>query len=123
MKLFELFVNKAPNKVFLAILLGTLAGLSFSLLVPLIISALDSDISPLQAMDESLVKVLGIEVANYTFAKFFLFICVFILIAKSCSQVLLIRVALSMTTELRASIYRRISAAPIRELEAVAAHG
>ena len=37
MNLLRLFTDKSPNKVFLSMLLGALAGIGYSLLIPLVL--------------------------------------------------------------------------------------
>lgn len=117
MKLFELFTNKAPTKVFLSMLLGIVAGISYALLIPVVLVSIGSRIDQNTASSEMTRTFLGFEVSNYRFALLFVSICIFILICRTISHVLLSRVALDATTELRIETYRRIMNAPIAELE------
>ncbi|HJP90445.1 MAG TPA: cyclic peptide export ABC transporter [Pyrinomonadaceae bacterium] len=117
MKLFALFTNKAPTKVFLSMLLGIVAGISYALLIPVVLISIGSRIDQNASASEMTRTFLGFEVSNYKFALLFVSICIFILICRSISHVLLTRVALDATTELRIKTYRRIMNAPIAELE------
>jgi putative ATP-binding cassette transporter len=117
MKLFELFTNKAPTKVFLSILLGIVAGISYALLIPVVLVSIGSRIDQNSASSEMTRTFLTFEVSNYKFALLFVSICTFILICRTISHVLLTRVALDATTELRIKTYRQIMNAPIAELE------
>jgi putative ATP-binding cassette transporter len=119
MKLFEAFARKAPNKVFLSILLGALAGISYALLIPLVLSALAVDKQGLQAAVPETVTIAGWEVSNYRFAALFLLTCLFILAARSISQVVLSRVSMEVTSELRIRMYERIAGAPLPALESI----
>ncbi len=117
MKLFQLFTNKAPTKVFLSMLLGIVAGISYALLIPVVLVSIGSRIDQNTASSEMTRTFLGFEVSNYKFALLFVSICIFILICRTISHVLLTRVALDATTELRIKTYRQIMNAPIAELE------
>lgn len=117
MGLFSLFAKQAPNRVFISIVLGALAGVSYALLIPLVLGSL-ADINEPKSGTE-VHTFLGFEVTNYKFAVAFAVVCLFILGARSLSQVLLSRVALDATVALRVRTYRRIMRAPVAELEAI----
>jgi putative pyoverdin transport system ATP-binding/permease protein len=117
MKLFALFTSKAPTKVFLSMLLGIVAGFSYALLIPVLLVSLGSKIDQNTVSSEMSRTFLAFEVSNYKFALLFVSICVFILICRTTSHVLLTRVTLDATTELRIKTYRQIMNAPIAELE------
>lgn len=117
MKLFDAFSQKAPNKVFLSILLGALAGVCYAFLIPTVLDSLAPDGARFSQASDGIATVLGIEVANYRLAAVFLLTCVFILFARSFSQIMLLRVSMDVATELRIKIYHRIARAPIVHLE------
>jgi len=121
MKLFDTLVKRSPNKVFVSIILGMLSGLSYALLIPLVSTALEPK-SPLFVEDVvGVSRVLGYEISNYSFAKIFSFLCLFILVTKTVSQIILTRIGLDATSELRKSIYKKISNAPVSSLESIGA--
>jgi putative ATP-binding cassette transporter len=117
MELFELFTRKAPNKVFLSVLLGALAGLSYALLIPIVLGSIGSRISQNVLRNEGSRRFFSLEVSNFRFALLFASVCLLILVCRSISQILLCRVALEATTDLRIKAYRHIINAPIAELE------
>src|SRR5215211_5266342 len=117
MKLFALFTNKAPTKVFLSMLLGIVAGISYALLIPVVLVSIGSRIDQNAVSSQMTRTFLTLEVSNYRFALLFVSICVFILICRTASHVLLTRVTLDATSELRIKTYRQIMNAPIAELE------
>ncbi|MFT5164072.1 MAG: putative ATP-binding cassette transporter [Alteromonadaceae bacterium] len=119
MNLFASFIEKAPNKVFISITLGALAGISYAMLIPLILSALESPEGLFQPVESRGELFLSFEIANYPFALMFASVCLFILVARTCSQVILTRVAMDVTTALRIKMYHQISNAPIIALENV----
>ena len=117
MKLFGLFVDKAPNKVFISLLLSILAGIGSALLIPIALLSIGAKAIDHASSAELVRPFLSFEVSNYKFALLFALICLFILISRSISQIILSRVALDATTDLRTKAYRHIMSAPIAELE------
>ncbi len=117
MKLLGLLTVKAPNKVFISMLLGALAGIGYALLIPIVLVSIGSRTEQNALGIEMVRTFLWFEVSNYKFALLFASICLFIPICRSISQILLTRVALDATTELRIKTYRQIMNAPIAELE------
>ena len=117
MILLRLFTDKAPNKVFLSMLLGAVAGIGYSLLIPLVLVSVVPGSGGDGLGTEMVRPFLWLEVSNYKFALLFVSLCVLVLACRSVSQILLTRVALDATTELRITTYRQIMKAPIDELE------
>lgn len=117
MKLLGLLTVKAPNKVFLSMLLGALAGIGYALLIPIVLVSIGSRTGDAALGSKMTRTFLWFEVSNYKFALLFALICLFIPICRSISQILLARVGLDATTELRIKTYRQIMNAPIVELE------
>lgn len=117
MNLLRLFTDKAPNKVFLSMLLGAIAGIGYSLLIPLVLVSIAPG-SGRDGLGTSMVRrFLWFDVSNYKFALLFVSICVLVLACRTISTTLLTRVALDATSELRITTYRKIMKAPIAELE------
>jgi len=117
MNLLRLFTDKSPNKVFLSMLLGALAGIGYSLLIPLVLVSIAPG-SGKEGLGTNMVRrFLWMEVSNYKFALLFVSICVLVLFCRTISHTLLSRVALDATTDLRIKTYRQIMQAPIPELE------
>jgi putative ATP-binding cassette transporter len=119
MELFTLFSSKAPNRVFLSILLGALAGVCYALLIPIVMESFGAGRLGSEEAAANSAYFLNYEISNYRFAILFAALCLFILVARSLSQVLLSRVALDATTDLRVRAYRFIVRAPVAELEAL----
>lgn len=116
MKLFEAFTKNAPNMVFVSMLLGAIAGICYSMLIPIILKSIGSD-NGLPTVDQSASTMFDVKVSNPYFALLFLAVCVIILIARTASQILLVRIATEITNRTRLDIYRRILKAPIDELD------
>jgi len=116
-KLFDLFIQRAPNRIFLSILLGALSGICYSLLIPLVQAGING--SGGAATGGDVAMFLGFEIYQYKLALLFFGICLFVLVTRSISQVSLMRVAMDVTTELRKTLYEQIARAPIADLERI----
>jgi putative ATP-binding cassette transporter len=121
MNLFAEFSQKAPNKVFVSILLGGLSGVCYSLLIPLIISVLKPGDARFEEISTAPARFLSLEVANAPFALVFIAVCLFILFSRTLSQVMLARVAIDVASQLRTRLYDRIARAPVSALERIGA--
>jgi putative ATP-binding cassette transporter len=119
MKLFRAFSAKAPNKVFVSIVLGGLAGIAYSLLIPLVLNVLREGDRRLDTVESANAYLLGFEIANFSFAVLFCSVCLFILCARTLSQVMLTRVAVDVASDLRQTMYERIVRAPLPALESI----
>lgn len=119
MKIFDLFLKAAPNKVFISIVIGALSGVSYSLLIPVLLNVLrpvDARFTetPVEAKQWFLV-----EVANPKLAITFLIACVVVLVLRTFSQVMLVQVATKVAAQLRLRLYDQILAAPIQAIERI----
>jgi len=119
MKLFDLFVQRSPNAVFISVVLGAVAGICYAFLIPLVLVGLSGPGETVTRSDS--VMFLGFQIYQYKLAAVFFGLCVFVLVARSISQLSLLRVATEVTTELRKTIYERIARAPIADLEQIGA--
>ena len=117
MSLLRLFTDKSPNKVFLSMLLGAIAGIGYSLLIPLVLVSIAPGSGEAGLGTNMVRSFLWLDVSNYKFALLFVSVCLLVLSCRAVSQTLLTRVALDATTDLRIKTYRRIMQAPIAELE------
>lgn len=117
MHLLQLFSKHAPNKVFLAIFAGAVSGAAYALLIPVLMMALAFSPERLSVSGGQTVEILGVEVAHVKFAGLFLALCLLILITRTISQVLLARISMDVTTQLRQSLYERITNTSISYLE------
>ena len=124
MEALKLFSRYAPNKTFIAIVLGALAGLFYAFLIPIVMKALaEGNVGfpglPELPVEDDMATVLGFEVANVNLATLFFGLCIAILILKVCSEILLARLALYIRYVLRKDLYNRVQNAPIAALENV----
>lgn len=119
MKILQQFLHYAPNRVFFAIILGILAGMSYSLLIPLMINILRPIDGRFEVEQSQPFIMYGYEIAHPQFAFLFFVICLFILLGRTISQVILARVATTVTANLRIKMYERIADAPVLELDRI----
>lgn len=118
MSIHRAFAANSPNRVFLSILLGALAGLCYALLIPTIMTALS--VQPVyKGPATNVATVFGIEVANFKFAAFFVLLCLGILAARSTSQMMLLAVSIKFTSHLRRDLYQRITKASMETIDAI----
>jgi putative pyoverdin transport system ATP-binding/permease protein len=119
MNLFSEFSRRAPNKVTLSIVLGGISGLLYSLLIPLVLSVLKTPNADLLTVAEAPARLFSIEIANAPLALIFTSTCLFVLITRTLSQVMLTRVAIDVASSLRTQLYDRIAKAPLAALERI----
>lgn len=115
--LFSEFVKQSPNSVFISVVLGALSGISYSLLIPLVVNSLERESTRFETASSDVHTVLSLEISNYAFAKIFFVLCIFIFLSKTISQVVLARVGLDVTSGLRIKIFEKIADAPISIVE------
>ena len=120
-RLFSLLSFTAPNKVFVAIVLGAVAGLAYAIVVPLILLSLQPEVSRLMQPEfESSYWLFGVfEISSPTQALFFFSVVMFILICRVISEALIAQTSIDAAVGLRKRLYRRISQLPIRDLEQI----
>lgn len=117
MQLLDSFTKSAPNKVFFSIVLGGIAGASYALLIPIILSGLGSDSELVKMSPDAIETFMSINVSNSMFALLFVFTCGVIFLSSTVSQVLLIQISEDVTSHVRLKIYDRIMHAPTDALE------
>ncbi len=99
MNLFAAFSRRAPNRIFISIILGGLAGACYSFLIPLVLSVLRDSDGRFDTVSSPPTQLFLLEISNAPFALVFSAVCVFILIARTASQVMLTRVAIDVASE------------------------
>jgi putative ATP-binding cassette transporter len=118
MKMFHSLIHTAPVKVFISLMLSVLAGIGYTLLIPLILSSFEQG-SGLPSVAHQNITFLGFEVSQYRFAALFAVACLLVLFSRTVSQLVLSRVAIDTSSSLRQKYYDRILKAPLRQLETV----
>jgi putative pyoverdin transport system ATP-binding/permease protein len=111
MGIFALFFKRAPAKVVIATLAGCVAGIGYSMLMPLLLSNLQVSEST-ASISFSMLLFLKDDIPLV-----FALVCFFIFLFRTCSQIALKAVAVEVASELRTAIYNKVSQAPIASLE------
>lgn len=119
MKLFDVFIRQSANRVFIGLVAGVITGVTFSLLIPLVLVALDEPPAELVGGVKQTAEWGFIQVSNPVLAAAFFGTCLFIISLKTFSQSLMASVAIDAASNLRMDIYKRINSAPIARLENV----
>lgn len=121
MKMFDVFVKEAPNKVFIGLVSGVVTGVTFSLLIPLLMIALDAPPAELADQSPGQTGSFLSNISNTTLATVFFSTCIALIALRTFSQSIMASVASSATCSLRLKIYRRVNRAPIANIENIGA--
>lgn len=118
MKYFSLITTKAPNRVFLSIVLGVIAGLLYAAIIPIVLTSIGDSHTANSSLND-VTEYLGVEVINPKIGLLFFAICIAILLTRSLSEIMLAHVAITLAKDVREKYYERITSAPIESLEKV----
>ena len=118
MNALSLFTDYAPNRTFIAIAFGALAGVFYALLIPIVMNALTVQQDGL-VLTDNIVMWFGIEVVHSKFAFLFAGLLVLILLFNSLSEIMLTQVALKIRMSLRRQLYDKVLSASTASLENV----
>ncbi len=114
----SLFTDHAPNRTFVAIGLGALAGVLYALLIPIVMNALTYEQDGL-VLKDNLVVWFGVDVVHSQFAFLFVALLVLILAFNTLSEFLLTQVALKIRMALRKQLYEKVLGASTASVEHV----
>lgn len=117
--MFSALSRNAPNKVFFSILLGAFSGVVYSMLIPLLTSALQAGDAHLEVVSAAPFRLFKVDIANAPIALLFGVACLLIVACRTLSQVTLTGVAMNAASELRTNLYNRIAQAPVAALERI----
>lgn len=118
MKVMSELGKYAPNAVFFSLFLGSFAGICYIALIPLVLLSVEQ-VPGLQYEVNDLDSFLGFSVSNGKIAFVFFLLCISILLMRTVSQILLNRVSVMLTSEIRKRIYHSIVNAPVDILERI----
>ena len=118
MKIMSELGKYAPNSILVSLLCGAVAGLCYVCLIPIVLASMNN-LQGVEYVINAPTLVFGIEVANDKMALAFFTLCFLILILRTLSQALLVRVTVGFTTKVRGDLYNKINASPIDVLEKI----
>lgn len=113
------FGRFAPNRVFFAMLMGTLSGILYALAIPLILSSLQEPRDGLIYAGMASERIAGVLVSHVPFAEFFLAFCAIILLTRASASIILARVSMDLSASLRGRLCERIVRSAYPQLEAL----
>jgi putative ATP-binding cassette transporter len=117
MSFFFAFARNAPNTVFLSIALGILAGISYALLIPIVVISLSGADNGLASTTPDVRSIFSLEVSNVSIALVFFSLCLFALVSRAASRIILIRLAMNHSADLRLRLCKTVRDAPYILLE------
>lgn len=115
------FGRIAPNRTFVSILFGALAGLSYALLIPIVLNAVTPDSAGLAEVPRGPFLFGGIEIDQPSLAIVFAMTCVFVLLMRTVSHLLLSDAASDISSSLRKQLYERVLDASVIAMETIGA--
>ena len=119
MSFFTILSKTGPNRFFGAIVLGLVAGICYSLLIPLVLTGIAPPDDAFPEVEATITTFLTFEVSNPLLASVYLLICLIILFGRSASEIMLAQVGAEAAKMIRISFYRDISNAPISYVELI----
>lgn len=119
--LYGLLVKNAPNKVFISIVLSSVAGLLQVMLIPLLVSSFNLQASHLAPGIEfgGAWEQWGLRIDSPRFAVCFFAACLLILVLRGTSGRLMNEVVTKLSLDLKRFIYNKVATAPVQDLEKV----
>lgn len=109
-----------PRLVFASLVLGTLAGFAYVLIVPLILLAIHVEDDPFVVAEVARpIVIAGFEVTRPTQAAAFFGLLLLLLVARTTSQIMFNRAIVLTTSRLRVHLCQRIARLPIQKLERI----
>lgn len=116
-KISDLFWKVSPNAFFSSIILAVVTGFFYSLLIPFIMYAINTNVEMENSLDAKGFGFFQSPTSNM--AKLFLLTCICSIIVKSISQLMAAYIASKASMEHRLSLYHRINALPYARLESI----
>lgn len=116
MNLLTEFSRSAPNKAYIGIVMGGLAGICYAFLIPLVSLALAGHGA---GSSEHTYVFLSFEILEPGFAALFFALCAVIFISRFLSRMTLLWVSIDLTANLRIRMCRLVLRAPVTELESI----
>ncbi|MBU1620596.1 MAG: cyclic peptide export ABC transporter [Gammaproteobacteria bacterium] len=118
MSLFSILIKTSARRVLLSLLTGLLAGILYTLLIPLVTNSYVNN-EGFEVLNPQVNTFFGMTVSNYKLAALFLFSCLCIYLSRTISQTMLIWVVIDATSNLRRTYFERIIRSPLAKLEQV----
>lgn len=119
MKFLTEFTKLAPNQVFISIVCGAIAGACYSALIPLVMLGIQPSSTMMETVTPEVTRFFSFEVSQIEIATVYLLACTGVLVLRSISEIMLIRVANRVGKKIRWSFFKCISSASLSEIERI----
>ncbi|MCF6437896.1 cyclic peptide export ABC transporter [Pseudoalteromonas luteoviolacea] len=119
MKFFDELSHFSPNRLFVSMVLGVIAGISYAMLIPIVTNSLQQPHNLSYQEEGSKAQFWGVQVDNENMALLFFLAIVCILICQTVSQVMLALISSDVTRNLRIEIYKKVLRAKMSSTEQV----
>ncbi|MEQ2354307.1 cyclic peptide export ABC transporter [Pseudoalteromonas piscicida] len=119
MSIFSFFASKSPNKVFISILLGILAGVIYSLLIPIVLDTINTPVIAKGSEGTNIDMVMGFEFKDLKVALLFLATCLTIIVTRTISQIILTNITIDLTSDFRIELYKKVLLTSVSALEEI----
>ncbi|MCJ8273141.1 MAG: ABC transporter transmembrane domain-containing protein, partial [Psychrosphaera sp.] len=118
MKFFDELSRHAPNRIFISLVMGVTAGISYTLLIPIVLNSLNS-LGGLEYQSNASGLLFGIKIDNVNMAWLYGISVALILTCTTVSQIMLARISSDVTSKLRQRLYWQILNSPLASVEKV----
>ncbi|XOV80936.1 MAG: cyclic peptide export ABC transporter [Aestuariibacter sp.] len=117
--LFAEYAKRAPNKLTASLLIGVASGFCYAALIPLVLNSIAPEDPRFSEQYQDVGHFLGFEVSDYKFATIFMTLCLFILIFRTASQIIMTHITMDLAQFLRRTIYETVIKAKIEDVERI----
>jgi putative ATP-binding cassette transporter len=117
--LLTTFTRFAPDKIFIAIILGVVAGICYSALIPIVMMGIAPSDPAFITSEDNIEFVFNFKVSNYDIAILYTLLCLGIFTMRVSSEILLVRVSGQVAKEIRTMFYKQIALAPYETIEKI----
>lgn len=118
MRFLSEYEKLAPNKLFVSLVFGVVAGILYAALIPIVIHSV-SDLAESMYVESDVSTFLSLEVATPSLASLYFGVCLLILLLRTLSEILLNQVSLTLMMNVRGDLYDKIGKSSISAMEKI----
>ena len=119
MRFLSAYGKLAPNKLFVSLVFGVVAGILYAALIPIVIYSVSNLPESMYAESDVTKFFLSFDVATPSLASLYFGVCLLILLLRTLSEILLNKVSLTLMMNVRGDLYNKIAKSPISEMEKI----
>lgn len=117
MSYITFFSKLAPNRLFIAIVLGAISGSLLSIMIPIMLDSVNSINSDHSLEEDFVISILSVQVSNPGMASVYFIFCVLIFAFSSISGIITTHIGLDLAKNIRMKVYKKVLDAQLPELE------